>query len=383
MKVNIYSYSLRSFMVFNFFKAKKLPDSFAVLDFGSSSVGAAIFDSSRYTSSGILSVVGVGCEEYPQDTLVSGIISSIEQFRNTAKVSLKKASAACGFNPSLIVTCLSGEFSKAISAKVKIVRKETDKVLSEKEWEGYERKIKETLLLDAESEMAAITGNAESEVVVVESILSSVATDATEGLSKAPLGKIITEIVGDYLITFTQRDTLELMKDVIRNLRKKELFYTSRIANLVRLLTAEDRNLNTIFISLDGTGTDVAVVLGGFLIGVRSIPFGYNFFNVDSGSEVADWISMISVTLSDFEGVKSFPARIILLGERSKTTLVEAVLHSFPWTKKFPFTGRPEIEYLEDKLNLPFVEDKTGKMDEFMMLVMLSQSFRDYAKDRA
>jgi len=369
-------------MVFNFFKAKKLPDNFAVLDFGSSSVGAAIFDSSRYTSSGTLSLVGVGRVEYPQDTLVSGIISSIEQFRNTARASLKKASTDCGFNPSLIVTCLSGEFSKAISAKVKIVRKEAGRTLSEKEWEGYEKKVKETLLSQAESEMAAITGNGESEVVVVENILSSVTADNSEGLTKIPLGEIVNEVVGDYLITFTQKDTQKLMKDVIRNLGKKELFCTSRIVSLVRLLTAEDKNLNTIFINLDGTETDVAVVLGGFLIGVRSIPFGHNYFSPDSGSEVADWLSMVSVALSDFEGVKSFPARIIVLGERSEITLVEVALRSFPWTKKFPFTGSPEIEYLEDKLILPFVEDKTGKIDEFMMLVILSQSFRDYAKDR-
>lgn len=370
-------------MVFNFFKVKKLPDNFAILDFGSSSVGAAIFDSSRYTSSGTLSLVGVGREEYPQNTLISGIISSIEQFRNTAKISLKKASADCGFNPTLIVTCLSGEFSKAISVKVRVVRKETDKILSENEWGGFEKKVKETLLAEAESEMVAITGNVESEVVVVERILSSIIADNSEDLNKIPFGKIVTEVIGDYLITFTQKDTLKLMKDTIRNLGKKELFYTSRVVSLVRLLTAEDKSLNAIIINLDGASTDVAVVLGGSLIGVRSIPFGYNSFSSDPKVEISDWVAMVTVALSDFEGVKLFPARIIATGERSKIALVEVVLHSFPWTKKFPFTGSPEIEYLEDNLNLLFVEDKTGKMNEFMMLVMLSQSFRDYAKDRA
>ncbi len=383
MKVNIYNYSQHSLMVFNFFKASSLPGNFAILDFGSSSVGAAIFDSSRYTSSGTLSLVGVSRVEYSQNTIVSGIILNIEQFRNTAKISLKKASTDCGFNPSLIVTCLSGEFSKAVSAKVRIIRKETDKILSENEWKGFEKKVEETLLSEAQSEMAAITGNVESEVAVVENILSSVTADNSEDLTNIPLGKIVTEVVGNYLITFTQKGTLKLMKETIRNLGKKEFFCTSRIVCFVRLLTAEDKSLNTIIINLDGASTDVAVVLGGSLIGVRSIPFGYNYFNPDSTDEIVDWMAMISIALSDFEGVKLFPARITVVGERSKIALVEAVLRSFPWAKKFPFTGSPEIEYLEDKLSLSFVEDKTGKMNEFMMLAMLSQSFRDYAKDRA
>lgn len=369
-------------MVFNFFKAKRLPDNFAILDFGSSSVRAAIFDSSRYASSGTLSVVGVGCEEYPSGTLVSGIISSIEQFENTAKISLKKASSACGYNPALLISCLSGEFSKAISAKVRIVRKDPETALSVGEWQNYEKKIKETLLIEAENEMAAITGDAESEIVIVEKILTSVIADNIEGLIKIPLGKVVTEVISDYLITFTQKNTLKLMKSVIRSLEKRELFYTSKFVNLVRLLTAGEKNINTIFVNLDGASTDVAVVLGGFLIGVRSFPFGYNFINSDSVSEVADWLSMVSVALSDFEGVKSFPARVTLFGERPKISLVAAQFQSFPWLKKFPLAGNPEIEYLEDKLSLPFIEDKTGKMKEFITLIMLSQSFRDYAQDR-
>ena len=375
-------------MIFDFLKAKKLPENFAVLDFGSGSIKAVIFDSSGYKASGALSVVGTGEEVYPSGTIVSGVISNIDQFRDTAKASLRKASFACGFNPSWVVPCFSAEFSKAISAKVKVSRKAPEKPLSRQEWSEYEKKIKETLLSEAVNEMASITGNAECEVELTEKVLVN-SHSGGEVLNLPPFGQRISELQIDYLMGFTQKSTLKLMKNIVRSLGKKELLWTSKIINLVRFLSQKDESLDAIFVDIDSESTDVSVVLGGFLIGVRTVPFGQANFGSEAapnstaiGLSTKDWLSMVSVALSDFEGVKTFPPMVVIYGSGSKQPSISEALQGFTWTKLFPFVASPRIVRLEDIIDLSAFEDKTGKAGEFVSSVVVGQSFRQYVKDR-
>ena len=365
-------------MILDFLKAKGYPGNFSVLDFSSSCVRAVIVDASGIHHSRPLCVVGLGEEPYPAGVVVGSVIGDIAKFKDTARMALKKASFDCGFNPRPVVFSLSGEFSKAISARVQISRKPQDR-LGGREWSDYEKKIQEILVNEAVTDCAAITGSLESEVEIVEKILVSCRTGEKD--VPPPPGNVdFSQIDLNYIVTFTQKDTNVLLSDVAGSLSKKELYKTARIVNFLRLLIKSGEPLNAIFIDLDVTSTDVSLVLDSFLIGVRTIPFGEEAFSDPEGYN--DWLSMLCTALDDFEGIKSFPPRLVLCGGRLDLDATTDALKAFPWQRKFPLLTAPEVTLLSDLLDTSFVEDKTGRLKQFLTSAVAVASFTGYVQSR-
>ncbi len=365
-------------MILDFLKAKGYPGNFSVLDFSSSCVRAVIVDASHLRESPSLCVVGLGEEPYPNGVVIGSVIGDIAKFKDTARLALKKASFDCGFNPRPVVFSLSGEFSKAVSTRIQISRKSQTR-LSGREWSDYEKKIQELLINEAETDGIAVTGSLETEVEIVEKVLVSCRMSGKD--VPPPPGNVdFSQIDLSYLITFTQKDTNALLTDVAASLSKKELYKTARIVNFIRLLIKSGEPLNVIFIDLDLTSTDVGVVLDSFLTGVRTIPFGEEAFSDPEGYD--DWLSMLCTALDDFEGIKSFPPRLVLCGGRLETSATADALKAFPWQRKFPFVTAPEVTLLSDLLDASFVGDKTGRLKQFLTSAAAAASFTGYVQSR-
>lgn len=379
-------------MFLSFLGPRKTPGSFSVLDFGSTSVKSVIFDAKNFDRDGRLSLVGLGSEVYPEGVIDSSVISNLDEFTNTARNSLKKASFDCGFNPADVVVGLSGEFIKSVSVKVKVLRDKPDRIIDSSEWEKLGKKVGRTLWESAAGEMATITGNPEAEVQIVDRKLTGVLLDSRPVLGL--VGEKAAELVLDYLVSFAQESTLRLLSSICKKIGKRELFKTARIISVFDLLRKNESPLNVIVIDLGGRVTDVGLILGDSLLGVRSVPLGADHFRrpptageADASSQpsvndssIQDWLSAIETALADFEGVRTFPPKIIVCGEGPELLGVEDALVSVPWVRKFPFVTTPVVSDLGGTIDLPLFTDKVGKSTEFLPSVVIGQSFTDYAR---
>jgi cell division ATPase FtsA len=112
---------------------------------------------------------------------------------------------------------------------------------------------------------------------------------------------------------------------------------------LVKALTNDEpRNFNAIILDIGGRVTDVAIVFGGGIWGTRPLPLGGENF------DLSFWLSGVETALSDFEGVKSFPNRIILGGGGAQIEGLKEGLLDYPLMRTLPFVSQPVVEVRTD-----------------------------------
>lgn len=376
-------------MGFSFFRKRSLPDSFAALDLGSGGVRCVIFDAGR-AADRKLSIAGLGAEPFPEGTVNSGLVLNLDSFIETSRTALKKASFDCGYYPDHLVLGLSGELVKAISAKVRVIRSLPLSPFRSAELSSYEGRIKESLSQEAGSEFSLVTGSSELSLKLIERKLVLADSSNLSG----PIADPLPELKFHFLISFTQESSLKLMELLVRGLKKKELFKTSRIVNLVRLIKNGDLP-NYILVNLERSSTDLSLVLDRSLIGVRTIPLGASNLEGLRGDgeneapvseenlndEARDWFRAIEYALRDFEGIKTYPSEIILDFVDEDLPRLRDFLSFYAWDKRIPFIEAPLPLSLEELLDFSCFEDKTGKIRGFLSAVSLGRSFFDYVED--
>ena len=72
------------------------------------------------------------------------------------------------------------------------------------------------------------------------------------------------------------------------------------------------------------------------------------------------WISGVELLFSDFDGVKTFPSKIYLIGGGSSLGDVLTLLEKEPWTRNIPFKEPPVFERVSVS-DLSYISDLTGK----------------------
>lgn len=106
-------------------------------------------------------------------------------------------------------------------------------------------------------------------------------------------------------------------------------------------------DLNALVFDLGGTKTEVSLVFGGQLVGTKS--FFWEFSGNSNPAVFLDlWLEAVSATLSAFEGVEVFPAKIYLAGGAAAFPGLLEVVNSYPWSRDHPFEVAPEVVSLEE-----------------------------------
>jgi Tfp pilus assembly PilM family ATPase len=150
-----------------------------------------------------------------------------------------------------------------------------------------------------------------------------------------------------------------------------------------RLANNSPKDFNAIIIDIGGKVTDIAVVFGGGVWGTRPLPIGGETFtnalikNLVSDYQKAEedkiayaqrqmreektlkikkalepavnlWLSGVETALQNFEGIKTFPRRIILTGGGARLEQLKEHLSDYPLMKTLPFASPPAIEVRTD-----------------------------------
>lgn len=115
---------------------------------------------------------------------------------------------------------------------------------------------------------------------------------------------------------------------------------------LAQKLGWEWRSFDAIILDIGERQTDVIVVFGGGIWGNRTLFVGARDFA--AGEEaLAFWVSGIEEALADFEGVKTFPEKIFLVGDGSASARIRDKISAHPLQKTLPFTNVPKVENIE------------------------------------
>jgi len=90
------------------------------------------------------------------------------------------------------------------------------------------------------------------------------------------------------------------------------------------------------------------LVFGGELMETKS--FWWDFKENGNPAAFLDlWLEALSVTLSAFEGVETFPPKIYLTGGAAVFPGLAEVMASYPWSRDHHFEIAPEIVPFEEE----------------------------------
>jgi cell division ATPase FtsA len=145
---------------------------------------------------------------------------------------------------------------------------------------------------------------------------------------------------------FTAHSPTTYLQELTKVLKKLNLnlwAVCSLMSILVKTLANDEpRNFNAIILDIGGKITDVAVVFGGGIWGTRPLALGGENFDLPL------WLSGVETALADFEGVRSFPNRLILVGDGAQIEGLKEGLLDYPLMRTLPFVSQPVVEVRSD-----------------------------------
>lgn len=120
------------------------------------------------------------------------------------------------------------------------------------------------------------------------------------------------------------------------------------VSELVKSHPSEEgKELNALIFDIGGTKTEVSLAFGGQLIDTKS--FWWDFKENGNPAPFLDlWLEAVSATLSSFEAVETFPAKIYLVGGAASFPGLLEVAAAYPWSRDHHFEVAPEVVPLEE-----------------------------------
>ncbi|MBI4091117.1 pilus assembly protein PilM [candidate division WWE3 bacterium] len=341
-----------------------------------------------------LSISGMGKQPLGYLYTRAGAIVDYEGVKQVTEVAVKEAISSSGTKTREVILGLSGETTKGLVTTVRLVRPEPERKVSTEELSRIISKIEETALAEAMREVAVMTGNADIEIALINSALSFVKVDGV--YIKEPLGATGRVLEIALFTAFCPEFHLDLLQKLTRDLKLKMLTVTSQLYALSKLLSEKKEDANMVIMDVGGETTDVGVVFGGGLVATRTLSMGgrhvtrviseafgmsfgdaeekkirYSLGNLDQEEsfkikecvgEVADlWLSGVELLFSDFDGVKTFPSKIFLVGGGALLGDILEKLNKEPWTRSIAFKEPPTFEKVAFS-DLHGIHDLTGKI---------------------
>jgi len=368
------------------------PRQFLTWDIGTDYVKCLVFDTAL-PSVRKLSIQGIGKQPLGYLYTRGGAIVDYEGVKEASEVAIAEALSSADSKTRDVVIGLSGEMTKGLVTTVRLTRTNPNDPISEGELSKVVAKIQDTAFLEASKEVAMMTGNPDLELDLTNSSISSVKIDGT--FIGNPIGMTGERIEIALFTAFSPSFHIEILDKLAKKLKLKILAVSSEMYALSKSLTNSSKDPNMILMDIGGETTDVGIVFGGGLIATRTLSlggrhltraisetFGLPFTDAEekklryslgtlSPEEMENveaclrnvleiWISGVELLFSDFDGVKTFPSKIYLIGGGSSLGDVLTLLEKEPWTRNIPFKEPPVFERVSVS-DLSYISDLTGK----------------------
>lgn len=332
-----------------FFKrTPEKPKNFIALDFGTTSTKAFIFS-------------------------LDDQIQLLGQGQGTPAEAVDQATVQAGFRPRQAVVGIGGENAWCLTTTVRFNRPEPEKEIGPKEIEKLQEQIFRTALMQATPQISQFLGDPELTLQLIDSEILFHKVDGQ--LVDDPLGKTGKILESSIFTCYSPTAYLGRLPETLKGLNLNLWAVSSLMSIFVKTLANDNLlGFNAIIVDIGGKVTDIAVVFGGGIWGTRALSLGGETFTKTITSEekkiayarrqlrdeeVLDvkenlkpalelWLAGVETALSDFEGVKTFPNRIILTGGGANLEEVKEGLSTYPLMRVLPFTSPPAIEVRTD-----------------------------------
>ena len=351
-------------------RTKYRPQNAVVLDFGSSSTKAGIVDLTTFRPT----LLGLGEEPYKSSTILSGLVSDLDDYLQTIRNAVRKASFSCGFTPKDFVFSLSGEFVKTITVDLKVHRELSGSIKGSEE-EKIIKEIGRLVEKEISLEFPKITGNPGQEFRLIERRV--LALESMDGVRLENLDSVLErDFKSTVLASFISQQTEKLLQKVVGDLKRTLLFKTSQMSNMVSLFKKTTDNFSGVLVDFGGQVTDVCLVLNGRIMGTRTIPMGgrdatlelcekYKISESDAeekklhGDLLPDdlrdyltfWFKSLNGTLATISDGNDFPqVPIYLYGRSSLLPVLADVLQEYAKSGLGPVLVEPEFKRIDAKI---------------------------------
>lgn len=333
----------------NFFKkSPKQPESFIALDFGTTSTKAFIFSLGEQ-------------------------VQLLGQGRGTPAEAVEQAVAQAGVRPAQAVVGIGGENAWCLTTTVRFNRPNPEKEIEIKEIEKLKEQIFRTALMQATPQMSQFFGDPELNLQLIDSDVLFYKIDSQ--IVPEPIGQRGKVLESSIFTCYSPTTYLERLSEISKGLNLNLWAVSSLMSIIVKTLANNDLlNFNAVVLDVGGKMTDAAVVFGGGIWGNRPFPLGGETFTTAISSEERKlaytnhqlrdedvpkvreglkpalnlWLSGVEAALQDFEGIKTFPNRIILTGGGAHLEELKEGLSNYPLTRALPFASPPLVEVRTD-----------------------------------
>ncbi len=342
----------------NFFKKiPKQPENFIALDFGTTSTKAFIFSLNEQVQ-----LLGKG--------------------KGTPSEAVEQATDEAGLRPQQAVVALGGQNCWSLTTTIRLNRPQPEKEIRPDEIQKLNEQIFKTAQIRAAVQMPQFTGDLELTPQLIDSETLYYKLD---GRAYSPSGGGVGRVLEASVSTaYSPAAHLQQLSKTLKELKLDLWAVSSLMFILVKALAnGRPKDFNALILDIGGEITDLAVVFGGGVWGTLPLPIGGEAFtnalvnglaidkndaegkkiayakrqmreekvlNIEKALEsVKDlWLSGIETALQNFEGIKTFPPRIILTGNGARLEQLKGHLSDYPLMKTLPFTSPPTVEVRTD-----------------------------------
>lgn len=331
-----------------FKKTSKKPDSFIALDFGTTSTKALIFS-------------------------LNEPVQLLGQGQGTPAEALEQAATQAGVKPTRAVVGLGGENVWCLTTTVRFNRPSPETEISSKEVEKLNEQVFRTALMQATPQMSQFLGDPELDLQLIDSDILFYKIDGQ--IIDSALGQKGKVLECSIFTGYTPTAHLRWLTETLKSLDLNLWAVSSLLSIFVKTLAGNSPlDYNAIVIDIGGKVTDIAVVFGGGIWGSRPLSLGGECFTKAISNEEKKiayathqlrdeeaqnikealkpalelWLAGVETALSDFEGIKTFPNRIILTGDGARLEDVREKLSTYPLTRTLPFASPPVVEVRTD-----------------------------------
>lgn len=294
--------------------------------------------------------------------------------------------------PDRVIMGIAGELVQGVTIMADYEREDPNAKIDDEELTEVVESIKEQAFKDAVEDIASEIGVPSDKLEEINSKINSTYIDGVK--VDNPLGFTGKDVTYKVYATFAPTIHINSLKEIANQLGLQVISIEVEPYAISRAVKGSSSNqYEAVFIDVGGGTTDVAVVVGGSIMGTKMFAYGGKVFtkrlakdlNLDlndaekmkidyANGQLADtteekikkiyakdiriWAEGVELSLAATEDVKRYPSKFYLCGGGSSLPEIKDALLQHPWLQILPFLKHPKVEFLFPK-QLADIDDLT------------------------
>ena len=384
-------------------------DNFLALDFGTTSIKAAIFkiepDEDRKNLRAV--ILGVGKSLIKSEDIRE---EAADELLESCREAKKEAENMAGIQANKIIIGSGGQLIKIQTSIENYQRRNSEKPISLSEIKKIIQKIQWKILNDIRQKEKEECNVPEKDIKIISGKINEIKVDGYQVIN--PIGFTGNEVVLNILNIYTSRPYFEFFRQITKDLNVRMAAMTANayaVLNAVYDSLFKANNLGEvsgIILDFGGKITDICLAQQGYFQGPKTISFGGDAFtkrlvkklklsrqeaeklkieytanNLPKAikqkvSEIFSpdlkvWLRGVEAVLHDFSLIENYPWLILIYGGGSLLPGIIDALEGKNWQEKFRFLKEIQVSQLQAG-NIVSVDDKTELLKSIEDIPVLS-----------